>query len=358
MHDTSTSPPSGPRWKSIGLGLGLMLGSLIVCFLLAEVAVRALYPRLSNYNMEMWRYATKIKARGDDAALPFTHGPNRSGDFYGAEIRTNAFGFRDRDYPVERVPGRRRIIFSGDSFTLGWGVAFDSIMSKLVEVNLNAQGEPTEVINLGIGNYNTPMELELFRRKGLQFQPDMVVLNYFVNDAEPTPRLVKGMSAAVLSHSYLIALVIDRFISLRPRVDKGADWKSYYSNLYRPGSPGLLATEKALQDYINLCRERGIKLVIASIPELRQLENYPFPQTTAFVRGIAERNGVPFVDFLPVFAGKDPASLWVTVEDSHANATANAMMAAELTRVIRGLNQPSGQAAAPGATKTVPRTPK
>jgi lysophospholipase L1-like esterase len=342
MPQPHPSSRSTGRLESIGQGFALLLASLVVCFLVGEAAVRAFYPQFADYNMEMWRYATRIKVRGSDAALPFVHGANRSGDFYGAEIRTNSFGFRDGEYPVERVPGRRRILFVGDSFTLGWGVAQDSTMAELVEQKLNAGGQPTEVINLGIGNYNTAMELELFRRSGLQFQPDMVVLLQFVNDAEPTPRPAGGIKGLVLSNSYLIALLMDRFIALRPLVAEGADWKTYYSNLYRHGAPGLLASEEAFSELIELCRERGIQLVIASIPELRQLVDYPFPQATEFVRSIAERNAVPFLDLLPALEREDPASLWVSVEDSHANARANGIMADALYEKIRSVDGTGG----------------
>lgn len=320
--------------KKVWQGAVLLLSSLALCAVLGELTVRALYPRIKDYNMEMWRYASKIKTRGSNPRLPFTHAANRSGFFYGAEIRTNAFGFRDGDYPVQRVPGRERVMLIGDSFTLGWGVQFDSTYAKRLEDLLNQNGRPAEVINQGVGNYNTVMELELFREKGLQFQPDVVVLMYFINDAEPTPHVVGALKAAILTRSYLLAFLSDRYIRLMPLFNRAYDWKTYYSDLYQSGAPGYQASRQALIDLSDVCREHGIKLVVVNIPELRELRNYPFTQQTELVRSVVESRHVPFVDLLPDLVNQDPATLWVSRQDPHANSKANGIIANALYHVV------------------------
>lgn len=315
--------------------LALLATSLTILLVVGEIAVRLLYFRIADYNSEMWRYASEVKVRTSNPKLPFVHGASRSGDFYGAKIQTNSHGFRDREYPVERVPGRTRIMMIGDSFTLGWGVPFDSTYSKQLELLLNASGSTTEVINTGVGNYNTVMEVELFKQGGLRFHPDAVILMYFVNDAEPTPPVVSAMKATVVTRSYLIAFLIDHlYIKLKPRLDQDYDWKSYYGNLYRPGEPGFVAGRQALLELIGLCRERGIKLLIASIPELRELKEYPFPQATEFVRTLSTEQGVPFLDLRSALVNEDPATLWVTREDPHANGQANVIIARALHDAI------------------------
>jgi hypothetical protein len=47
---------------------------------------------------------------------------------------------------------------------------------------------------------------------------------------------------------------------------------------------------------------------------------------TEFVRSAAEQNDVPFVELLPALVNEDPSTLWVTKEDPHANAKANALI--------------------------------
>ena len=46
-------------------------------------------------------------------------------------------------------------------------------------------GRKVDGFNLGVGNYNTLQELTLFREVGAPLKPDIIVLAYFINDAEP-----------------------------------------------------------------------------------------------------------------------------------------------------------------------------
>jgi len=339
--------------KQALVAFGLTVASVAMFVLGGELIVRGLYPRFADYNLEMWRYTSSVKVGNPDPRLPFFHAPNRKGFYYGAEIETNSFGFRDREFPVARVPGVKRIMMLGDSFTLGWGVPFDSTFSKQLERQLDANGQPTEVINLGVGNYNTVMELELFKEKGLQFKPDAVVLMYYVNDAEPTPAVAGALKAALFSHSYLIAFVADRLIKLKPLVDHNYDWKAYYGNLYRPGEAGLDASRQALVDLSALCRARNIKLMVVNIPELRELKQYPFPQATEFVRSVVAAQGVSFLDLAPSLVTEEPASLWVSPQDPHASIKANGIIARELYRALTlagTLGLPSAPAASNAKT--------
>ena len=331
--------------KRLFQNLALVLASLVFCAASGEIAVRILYPRIANYNMEMWHYASKVKQRTSNPRLPFLHAPNRNGFFYGADIQTDSVGFRDRDYPVARVPGTKRIMLLGDSFTLGWGVALDSTYSKQLEKLLNDSGQRTEVINTGVGNTNTVMELEQFKELGLRFKPDMVILMYFINDAEPTPPVVGALRTAIVTHSYLIAFLSDQMIKLTPRMNQSYDWRAYYSGLFKPGRPGLEASRRAIDELAALCKQHDIKLVIANIPELRELKNYPFPEATAFVRAAAETNKVPFVDLLPALVNEEPSTLWVTKEDPHANAKANALIARALFDAVNRIDAPTAKVA-------------
>lgn len=326
--------------------LVLLLASLILCGAFGEIAVRLMYPRLASYNMEMWHYASKVKQRTSNPKLPFLHAPNRDGFFYGAQIHTDSVGFRDRDFPVARVPGTKRIMLLGDSFTLGWGVPFDSTFSKQLEKLLNEHGHPTEVINTGVGNTNTVMELEQFKEIGLRFKPDVVILMYFINDAEPTPPVVGALKAAIVTHSYLIAFLSDQMIKLTPRINQSYDWRAYYAGLFKPGLPGREASRQAIDELAALCKHNGIKLVIANIPELRELRSYPFPEATEFVRNAARSNDVPFVDLLPALATEDASTLWVSKEDPHANAKANVIIGRALFEAVNEIESPTANVAA------------
>ena len=106
----------------------------------------------------------------------------------GVTIRTNSRGFRSPEIAEKAEPGVARIAFVGDSITLGWGVAEHETFARQIVDALVNSGHKVEAFNLGVGNYNTSQELALFRDVGAGLKPDIIVLCYFINDAEPMPQ--------------------------------------------------------------------------------------------------------------------------------------------------------------------------
>jgi lysophospholipase L1-like esterase len=311
----------GSDIRNILVNLGLVLASLALVLGVGEIGVRIAYPRLADYNLEMWRYSSELKQPLERKNLPFLHYPNREGQYYGVSIKTNSEGLRDVEHDHEKPADKTRVVMIGDSFMLGWGVrAEDDIPSNLSRM-LNRDGDRYEVINLGVGNYNSTMEADLFEWKGLAFHPDIAVLLYFVNDPEPVPR-VSWSSRIVRKRSYLLAFLFDRYVALRPLLDRNFRWQEYYTSLYAPDTPALEENRAALRHLVDLCKKNNIRLLIANYPELHELKNYPFPQATEYIRSLAAESQVPFVDLLPAFAPHAPESLWVSNEDTHGNALA------------------------------------
>lgn len=113
---------------------------------------------------------------------PFLEKPPTGADFYCD--RTNAHGLRDVERTLEKPPGRRRILLLGDSVVVGHGIwDLEDTISRNLEREL--AGEGFEVLNFGIGGYNTRSEAELLKEKGVQFSPDLVVLIILENDFLP-----------------------------------------------------------------------------------------------------------------------------------------------------------------------------
>jgi len=158
-------------------GLALAIGSLTLSLALAEVVVRALGYTSLDINPQparFWRH---------DRLLGWHHQPGESGVFdhrpqFRMQIRINEKGLRDRDYPYERMPGKRRILVLGDSFVFGYGVEQDEIFTEVLEQLLPA----TEVINAGVSGYGTDQELLWFRSEGARYRPDLVMLLMTGND--------------------------------------------------------------------------------------------------------------------------------------------------------------------------------
>ena len=313
-------------FKKIVSFIAYLVVITMIVFLSGEISLRLFYPILKNQNTEMWRYAAEIKKPLDVPELPFYHYEKRRGNYAGVEIKTNSFGFRDREYAKKKPPQTKRILFVGDSFTLGWGVPMENTYAKRIEKLLNQSANHYEVINMGVGNYNTSMELALLKLKGLTLSPDSIVLFYFINDAESTPTISR-LGRSFLKYSYFLNFCCDIFLQWCLRWNKNLTLENHYQKLYAPAGDAFNKTREALLEFIRICKTNHIKLLIVSIPELGRLKNYPFDFATRFVEQISGAQSTPFLDLLPFLKNHSRENLWISQKDGHANSFANTLIA-------------------------------
>jgi hypothetical protein len=100
----------------------LLLGvTLALCLLAAEAFLRLKNSAMTNYDIEMWRYADELKQKSDDAQIDFDHRRSQNALLQNTEIRLNSWGLRGPEV-LPLHDDERRILFLGGSITLGWGV--------------------------------------------------------------------------------------------------------------------------------------------------------------------------------------------------------------------------------------------
>jgi lysophospholipase L1-like esterase len=341
--------PGRPRFRHAAANLALLaLAVLFFCGFL-ELALRVIFARSLDFSLEMWKYAAQLKRPVADPKLSFAHRPNRSAVLMGVPVSINSHGLRDHEYSEQKPPDVYRILMLGDSTTLGWGVPLDQTVAKILERNLNRAGLPgrsrVEVLNAGVGNYGTVQEVEHYRTLDRVFHPDLVILEYFINDPEPVP---VERSPGLLGRSYLLAFTISRYDSLLRLVGRRPPWYEYYARLYHDGQPGLRAAEDALAELAALTRADGESLLAAILPELHQIAagSYRFEREQQKIKDALAADGIPTVDLIEGLRGHGPeSSLWVTPADPHPNGKANALIAAQVETWILANAKPGS----PGA---------
>jgi lysophospholipase L1-like esterase len=157
----------------------------------------------------MWKYAVQLKRPVPNPNLSFAHAPNGSALLMGVPVTTNSHGLRDREYSTEKPADVFRIVMLGDSTTFGWGVPESQTVAKILEKELNRVGVPNyravEVLNAGVGNYGTVQEYTHYLTYDRAYHPDLVILEYFINDAEPVPA---ERHPFLLGSSYLVAFIL------------------------------------------------------------------------------------------------------------------------------------------------------
>ena len=164
-----------------------------------------------------------------------------------------------------------------------------------------------------------------------------MVLNYFVNDAEPVPQ--NRPPSLLMRNCYACVFIAGRIDMVKRLFFGGPSWDEYYLGLYGNGdAPGWLAAKAAIKELADYCKANDIKLVIANLPELHDVADYRFDLVTQLVKQAAAENGATFIDLLPAVSREDAAKLWVTPPDPHPNAFANELLGAGLFETLKGLN--------------------
>jgi hypothetical protein len=255
----------------------------------------------------------------------------------GVPISLNSYGARGAEILMPKPAGRYRIVLAGDSFTLGWGVRAEDTFSALLRDSLattRVEGtQDYEAINLGVGNYNTVQQVARIRDIGLELKPDLIILAYYLNDAEPTPRWRDNW---FLANSYLVAFLVSRWRHVVFRASGAGDVTGYYHRLYRDDAHGWQASVAALHDLAAIARRSKIPTMVFIIPDLRQVgQSYPFLAEHALITARVAEAGLPVVDLRPYFDTVSTAQkLWVTNRDAHPNGSAHAIIAAGMLKTL------------------------
>jgi GDSL-like Lipase/Acylhydrolase family len=314
----------------------LVAATLVCAALLVEGATRFFIDDGMQYDLEMWKYARDLKEASANPLIGHVHRPNKSERLMGVDVTTNSHRLRDREIPYERNGTSLRILMLGDSFTEGWGVRFDETFPKQIERLYADRGVRAEVINAGVGNYNTVMEVASFFEDGYKYKPDIVVLNFIPNDAEPIPpHPIKNWLTRTC---YSCVYIFGRVDMLLRQTGFRSGWREYYLNLYGDGNAsGWNKARSAIAQLADYCKSHHIKILISHIPELHELANYPLSSITKLLQQTAIQNGADFVDLLPDLRTANPRELWVSPGDAHPNGRANKLIANGLFRKLQSM---------------------
>jgi hypothetical protein len=167
----------GPRVR----GAGLVLFGIALALLIGEVVAR-------------WQFKLPDVMVEADPELGWRHIPNRTGWYSESgwrfdgkprfPVSINSSGLLEREYPLEKPAGVRRVVVLADSFGGDFGVPFEALFTKVAEARANAGHRAVryEVINAGVSGYGTAQELVMLRSVGWSYEPDVVVLSFYMND--------------------------------------------------------------------------------------------------------------------------------------------------------------------------------
>ena len=126
-------------------------------------------------------------------------------------IKINSLGWRDREISLEKQEDTFRIVALGDSITFGWGVELYETYVKQLETILKKQNSHKnyEVINISIEDLGLQEELKLLKQVGLSFQPDLVLLGFYLNDARPIGGFSNELKPTWFHRRYILRQIVN-----------------------------------------------------------------------------------------------------------------------------------------------------
>jgi len=301
----------------------LSLFSVIFTFILLEIFVRFFINDGMNYEIEMMKYAKDLKVISKNKKIGIEHKKNIEGTYMGAKVILDENGFRIKN---NKKKSNNKIIMLGDSMTFGWGA--NETFSDL----LNEKLRNHEILNAGIGNTNTIMQISnFFENFSNKYNYDMIVLNFFINDFES---VIINKPNFLQKYSYFYTFLNNKLNTVFIKFKIKEDWEKFYSKNY--------SNKEIREETLNLinklnkyCLKNNIKFVIHNIPELRDLDDYKFKKETLIIKDFATKNNIIFIDSHDALKMYNEESLWVTKLDPHANDKAHEIISNYLYKNIK-----------------------
>jgi lysophospholipase L1-like esterase len=263
--------------------------------------------------------------------------------------RHNALGYRGDEIAREKAPGAYRVLCLGGSTTYETGVpdytkSFTVVLQKLLRER--HERDDIEVINAGCPSWNSWESLVDLEFRGLDLEPDLVVVYCGTNEVHPRlvpPEAYRRDNTGFRKQWIDDAHWWERSVVLR-RLGMlvGATRKNSVSGMteidYDGTDPAanLAANspryyEDNLENIVALSKHHGADVLIASWAWCEGFDDYAadpvhqqgFRETNAVSRRVAERNGVAFLDY----AAKMPREPKFWHDGRHVNAEGAAVKA-------------------------------
>lgn len=323
-------PMKSVHGPDVLLSTGLFISSLIIAVLLGEILLRSF-----GYAGAPESLIGNIRPV-DDPILNWRFIPHSKVQDGKIVYEYNSAGFRDREREKHKPSGVKRVIVIGDSVTEGAGVKLDEIFSIRLQHLL---GRQYEVINLGMSGLNTPQEVHVLEVEGLGYDPDVVIVNFVLNDCDFYSEF-HAATEFTQEKDTKIGLLGD--ISIDPRIKRllkssafvyfvksrvehlvgmitGKEDSDYYRHLWSQDYCYQRMTE-GFDRLKDLRAKHSFDVHLIIWPLLVDYKPYAFASIHDRVKREAETRGFKVFDLVETFASLSYRKLQVTAEDNvHPN---------------------------------------
>ncbi|NEQ77844.1 MAG: hypothetical protein F6K23_35395 [Okeania sp. SIO2C9] len=265
------------NWKNFNTFILLTFTWIVIPLFLVEIVMIVLEPYLFK---GLYQYDSDLGFR----VRPYINGNNK-------------FGFNDRDYSLQKDQNKIRLLVVSDSFNWAGGKEgnYTALLEKKFE-NYYGQNQ-VDVINVGYPGTHTGEQLAMLKKYGLQYNPDLVVLGFFVGndfrDADPERKriIVNGIYIDIDKKDELIIFGYPIIGKSRLLMFLQQKYQVYQE------------LQRAKQDYAQLSSSSLVaSLNLASTPIIEQEKSPGILSEKAFLR--VEKSRLKFCNIRDLLEGK------------------------------------------------------
>ncbi|MFO8057137.1 MAG: SGNH/GDSL hydrolase family protein [bacterium] len=317
----------------------LSFSALVLALLLAEGALRlAGIPVEFNPEREVFGklWFETVHRPSNVPGLDYELAPGLDIGSGKQRIRTNSMGFRAPKTKKKKPEGVFRVLVLGDSFTFAWGVKRERTYPALLENLLSSARSPkVEVINMGISGYGTKDEVNLLLNRGVPLEPDLVIVQYFLNDPdrEPVQPLVAHYRPVKWWQHLNLTRLAYKWLWKR-KVEKlgGGDYYRYLHNDPRSWS----AVENSFAKLGRWKNRHDVPVLVVIFPALNvpAWPEYPYQDIHRQVMRAARTQGFATVDLYPHFKKYPESELTLPGNNFHPSAKAHEIAARRISEAI------------------------
>ncbi len=309
--------------KNIIFKTVFVLISIFIGIILCELTLRIKHSFFINYDIEMWKYAKKLKQKSSNIKIGHTHIKNSSAKLQDVEIRINNYGQRDVDLSNKMIKNfDRSFLILGSSVALGWGVENSNVFTNVMN-NLSKKNDKNWIfINGGVGNYNTERYINNYFENWQVLGFTDIIIHFFVNDTEV---IIDNKTNFFTKHTHLGVVVWKLLNSYKSSFNK-EKLEDYYKKKYQDNYKGLQTAKIELKKLKKHCDLKKIKCHIVLMPDIHQLKPYKLKFINDKISTFAKELKFNYFDLLPEFENIELEKIWNKYQDPHPNAFAHKIM--------------------------------
>jgi len=247
--------------------------------------------------------------------------------------------FRGREHKILKDEDCIRIVCLGDSTTEGYRLKLAETYPYILETLLNKgrNSNKFEVINAGVAGYSSLQSLRYFKKRIMQYDPDIITLQLGLNDMRPAvvcadkdkgefinvaDKLntdlfnVLNKSALFRFLVYLNGRVLHRIGKIKDnngRPIRRVEPDDFYNNYV---------------ELIKIANQNKIAVVLLTLQNKHHNDN----EYNSIVWAIAQAYNIPIADICSIFWNSREKDLFI--DDIHPTALGNQIIASEIYEII------------------------